>query len=61
MNNPPRCYSEGYRAGEKAAAEKYHALLTRIAEVDGPIECASLQEWREKVKKMAANGLKGKT
>lgn len=35
------------------------AVLSRIAEVDGPIECSSLREWREKVKKIALNALNG--
>lgn len=60
-NHPPRCFSEGYRAGEKAAKERYRALLMCIAEIDSAIECSNPQEWREKVKKMAANELKGKS
>lgn len=41
----------------EAARANDNAVLTRIAEIDGPIECSSLQEWREKVKKMARNAL----
>jgi hypothetical protein len=52
-------YDIGHRDGQKAEREKFKALLTRIAELDGPIECSSLQDWREKVKKMATNALKG--
>lgn len=52
-------YDVGYRDGSKAEREKVAALLKRIAELDGVIECSSLHEWREKVKKMATNALKG--
>jgi hypothetical protein len=52
-------YDVGHRDGQKAEREKVKALLKRIAEIDGLIECSSLQDWREKVKKMAANALKG--
>lgn len=41
-------------------ADHYRDALKRIAEIDGPIECTSLQDWQRKVKTMAANALKGK-
>ena len=33
-------------------------VLRHIAEIDGPIECTSLQDWQRKVKAMAANAAK---
>ncbi len=53
-------YAEGYKDGQKAEREKCRSLLNRIAEIDGLIECTSLANWRDRVKTMAANFLKGK-
>lgn len=46
--------------GKDCQADPLTLALVRIAELNGPIECTSLQDWKRKVQQIALKALNGR-